>query len=309
MTDNFADRLTEAVRKKKAPVCVGLDPLADRLPASFAGAVRENPATAIGSFCTEVIAVVREFVPAIKVNIAFFERHGVEGFRAYEHVVQAARDAGLLVIGDIKRGDIGHSTTQYALAHLGAGAEASAPCAKSDAVTVHPFMGIDSVGPFIDVGRAHGQGVFVLVQTSNRSAAEIQAQCLHDGRTVSEMVAGLVQQWASDEGLIGSSGYSCVGAVVAPHADVAATRRLREIMRSCYFLVPGFGAQGRDADDVRACFKSDGSGAIVNASRSVIYAYDDPRHAADGADGWQSAVRKSCVEFCRAVQAASRLAP
>jgi len=208
--------------------------------------------------------------------------------------VAHAKAAGLLVIGDVKRADIGHSSTQYAVAHLGTDA------ALPDAVTVNPYFGYDAIKPFVDIARTTGGGLFVLVQTSNETAAQVQGLTLADGSTVCQSVARLAQSWAGAEGLIGKSGYSCVGAVVSPR-DLESTVRIRELMPNCIFLVPGFGAQGRTADEVAKCFKTDGTGAIVAASRSVIYAYEDKKYRDLGAD-WPRCVREACEEFVATVR-------
>jgi orotidine-5'-phosphate decarboxylase len=293
--DHFADRLTAAIREKDAPVCVGLDPLIERLPVAVREAHPDEPWTAILVYGREVIRAVAPFVAAVKINIAFFERYQAEGVRVYHQLVAEARESGLLVIGDVKRADIGHSSTQYAVAHLG-GAGAGMP----DAVTVNPYFGYDAIGPFVDLARETGRGLFVLVQTSNESASQVQGLTLADGSTVCQNVAQLVQSWAGAAGLVGKCGYSCVGAVVSPR-DLESTERIRALMPNCLFLVPGFGAQGRTANEVAKCFKSDGTGAIVTASRSVIYAYEDAKYRAT-AHNWQRCIAEACGEFVAAVR-------
>jgi len=247
-----------------------------------------------------VIRIVAPHVPAIKVNIAFFERYGHEGIRVYFELVRCARDADLIVIGDVKRADIGHSSTQYAHAHLGDLKPAG--LIAPDAITVNPYFGFDTIRPFIDIARDTGRGLFVLVQTSNASAAEVQNVALSDGSTLCQHVARLVQTWASGEGLVGSSNYSCVGAVVSPR-DIESTQRIRTLMPNCLFLVPGFGAQGRTVEEVAECFNADGTGAIVNASRSVIYAYRDERYSETCGDDWQAGVDQACRDFVNAIRA------
>ena len=196
------------------------------------------------------------------------------------------------MIGDVKRADIGHTTAQYAHALLAdpLGSEGAAP----DAVTVNPYFGIDGVGPFIDIARQTGRGLFVLVQTSNASAAEVQGLALADGGTLCQQVGRTVQQWAVGDGLVGAEGYSAVGAVVSPR-DLESTEVIRELMPNCIFLVPGFGAQGRTAEEVARCFKRDGTGAIVTASRSVIYAHANDRYADDG--DWRRCVERACGDL------------
>lgn len=295
MAGHFGDRLLAAIKMKNAPVCVGLDPLIERLPPAIRTAHDHRPWEAILAYGQGVIRVVAPFVPAIKINIAFFEPFGADGFRVYRQLVADAKKAGLVVIGDVKRADIGHSSAQYALAHLGeAGPE------FVDAVTVNPYFGYDAIAPFVDCSLRTGGGLFVLVQTSNETASQVQGLELADGSTVCQSVARLVQSWASAEGLIGDSGYSCVGAVVSPR-DLESTVRIRAWMPNCIFLVPGFGAQGRSAEEVAKCFKPDGTGAIVAASRSVIYAYEDSKYGSAGAD-WQQCVGAACKDFVAAVR-------
>ena len=312
MTQPFGDRLVAAIEAKQAPACVGLDPVLKRLPPGLpraAGAGEsEDPAAAaaLQEFCLGVIETIAPLVPVVKVNIAFFERYHAPGVDAYYRVVQAAQQAGLLVIGDVKRADIGHSTTQYAQAQLApiAGPRAQAG-ATPDAVTLNPYLGYDTITPFTEIARTHGRGMFVLVQTSNPSAVEVQGLILQDGRPFCLRVAELVQEWAQQEGLIGASGYSAIGAVVSP-GPAADTAQIRAAMPNCIFLVPGFGAQGRSADDVRVCFKSDGKGALVTASRSVIYAYDDESTLSAAGGDWRRCVEAGALEFVDALRRVTR---
>ncbi|MGD2109016.1 MAG: orotidine-5'-phosphate decarboxylase [Phycisphaerae bacterium] len=314
MVTSFGDRLANAIREKNTPACVGLDPLIERLPPPVlveAGITlddRDAPtaeidlgaaADALRSFGREVIRTVAPHVPAVKINIAFFERYYADGLRVYYELIHEARELGLLVIGDVKRADIGHSTVQYAKAQL-RGLD-RADIAAPDAVTVNPYFGYDAIRPFVDVARQTGRGLFVLVQTSNESAAQVQGLALSDGSTVCQAVGELVQTWATGEGLVGNSGYSSIGAVVSPR-DLESTERIRAAMPNCLFLVPGFGAQGRTADEVARCFKHDGTGAIVNASRSVIYAYQDERYRAGNGEDWRRCIEQGCRDFVSAVR-------
>ena len=310
---HFADRLMARARSLSAPVCVGLDPLLERLPAEIrkrrgipdvgdpnaAPVDHEAAAAALTDFGRGFIESVAALVPAVKINIAFFEPYRDAGVRAYYELVSQAHRAGLLVIGDVKRADIGHSTQQYALAHLGG--EGAQDSSIPDAVTVNPYFGIDGVRPFLDQARNTNRGVFVLVQTSNESAADVQGLFLADGTTLGDRMAALVESWAAPTELLGASGYSCIGAVVSPR-DLAATRRVRELMPHCLFLVPGFGAQGRTADEVATCFRADGSGAIVNASRSVMFAYDDARYRTTVGADWRKCIESACRDFVTAVR-------
>lgn len=317
MNKHFGDRLTEAVAQKDAPVCVGFDPLIQRLPIElckefntddtreherWSRADRAVLADAILAYGRGVVDAVAPYVPAIKINIAFFEPYYAEGLRAYFQMVRYAKDAGMIVIGDIKRADIGHSTTQYAEAHLGAVEPADEDgFGLPDAVTLNPYFGYDGIRPFIELARERGRGLFILTQTSNESAVEVQGVKLADESTLCHRVAELVQTWGQDKGLIGERGYSCIGAVVSPR-DVELSRELRSMMPNCIFLVPGFGAQGRTAEEVSTCFNADGTGAIVSASRSVIYAYENVRYQGTCKDGWQSCIAKAAEDLVTSIR-------
>jgi len=266
--DHFADRLIAAAADKGAPVCVGLDPVLDRLPASIAAANQGEPLAAIHAFCLGVIEAVAPHVPAVKPQSACFERYGGAGVAAYHDVVRAARDAGLLAVGDAKRGDIGLSSGHYAAAlldgrdHDGVGA---------DAVTLSPYMGRDSLRPFVEQAAGSGRGVFVLVRTSNPGSSDLQSLRLADGGTVADAAAALTASLGEPH--IGASGFSAVGAVVgATHPSELAS--LRERMPRQVFLLPGVGAQGATADAVKPAFDTHGRGGLVTASRSVLYAFD-----------------------------------
>ena len=309
MSVHFADRLLSAIRQKGSPACVGIDPVYALLPADITAQSgldddtnTESSLDAILEFCRTIIRIVASQVPAVKINSAFFERYYAEGVEGYYSLVQEAADAGLVVIGDVKRGDIGHTSGFYARAHLSDPEFVNlAGQVAPDAVTVNAYFGMDGLRPFLDVARNEGRGVFALVQTSNESAVEIQGLTLDDGMKVSERVGLLVNNWAGDDGLVGSSGYSCLGAVVSPR-DEASTIKLRALMPNCIFLVPGFGAQGRTAEQVRHCFKADGTGALVTASRSVIYAYDDMKYLEMYTSEWEKCVEHACRDFVAALK-------
>ena len=294
MADNFADRLLKAVREKGSPVCVGVDPVYERLPDELQGA-DDSPAAragAIREYSRRLLDVIAPIVPAVKPQIAYFELYRELGLKAYFDVVQYARKLGLVVIGDVKRGDIGPTASAYAAAHLGG---EDAP----DAVTVNGYFGADGLKPFADHAE-RGKGLFVLVRTSNPSAAAVQD--FSDGANTPfyEHMARLVARFGQEPPLVGSSGYSCVGAVVgATWPDEA--RRLREVMPQQIFLVPGYGAQGGTAKDCAACFKDDGTGAIVNASRSVIFAYREEQYK--DLD-WLEAVQRAAVAFAEDIRKA-----
>lgn len=263
-------------------MCVGLDPVVNKLPDVLGGL---EPVAAIERFCLEVIEAVAEHVPAIKPQIACFERYGSAGYAVYERVITAGREAGLFVIGDAKRGDIGTTSAHYASGLLVGEEDGAVGC---DALTVNSYLGMDGIEPFYKAAATTGLGLFALVRTSNPGGDKLQGLKLDDGRTVAEAVADQVADLGCSE--LGESGYSLLGAVVgATKPDDAAS--LRQRMPQQIFLVPGFGAQGGSAQDVRACFKSDGTGAIITASRSVIYAYNP----ADS--DWPAAIALAAVEL------------
>lgn len=304
MPENFADRLLKAIAAKQTPAVVSIDPVYARLPAAIAEHRELNDENdseaaldAVLEFCRNVIQVVSPHVPAIKLNSAFFERYYSEGVEGYFELVQEATERDLIVIGDVKRGDVGHSSELYAAAHLADSDFTNLPdVLGADAVTVNGYFGTDGVRPFLTIAEGAGKGFFVLVRTSNESAAELQDVITADGRKVYEVMAGLVAQWGSQAGLTGVRGYSSVGAVVSTK-DAETARRLRELMPRSIFLVPGYGAQGLTAEQCAAFFKSDGSGAIVSAGRSVIYAYEQPHYLEMYASEWKKCIERACQDF------------
>ncbi len=303
MPPPFSDRLAEAVRSKASALVVGLDPQLDQLPLELLQAararhadVREQAAAAIRAFDAAVIEAVAPYAVAVKPQSAFYERWGAPGIVAWEHAVETARAAGLLVIGDVKRGDIGSTAAAYAEGHL---ASPGRPAARVDAVTLNPLLGTDSVAPFLEVMAAQGAGCFVLVRTSNPSASELQDLPVQ-GRPLHEHVAALVARWG--QGHLGACGYSSVGAVVGATAP-AELRRLRELLPRAWFLVPGVGAQGATAADVAPAFDGRGLGALVNSSRGILYAYGDP-----AAPDWRARVRSAARSLRDQLQLAASAA-
>lgn len=302
---HFADCLLAAIEQKGSPICVGLDPVYERLPSVLReeyggdlGVKDDVPprVEAIEAFCSGVIWAVAEHVPAVKLQSACFERYHGPGMAAFFRVVDEAKRNGLIVIADAKRGDIGTSSDHYAATffeHPDGEQEQQSP----DALTVNGYLGIDGIQPFIDVATKKDAGLFVLVRTSNPGGDALQSLGLTDGRTVAEAVADLVRQ--AGEQHVGERGYSHVGAVVGATKPQDAAR-LRERMPEQLFLVPGFGAQGGSAEDVRACFKPDGSGAIITASRSVIYAFEK---ANEKDEDWTKAVGAAAAKMKRDVAA------
>ena len=298
MHDHFADHLLAAIEAKGSPVCVGLDPVYERLPAELLAAdcsccAATGRVEAIRTFCRTVLEIVAPIVPAVKPQIGYFEIYRHLGVELYFEMVRYARELGLVVIGDVKRGDIGSTAGAYAAGHL-------LGDTSPDAITVNGYFGSDGLDPFIDVASVQGKGVFVLVRTSNPSAVAIQDFTDASGKTFYEHMAEQVAAAGAD--FVGDSGYSCLGAVVgATYPDEA--RLLRKIMPEQIFLVPGYGAQGASAADCAASFKEDGTGAIVNASRSVLFAYS--RDGSDGAD-WKRSVETAAKALAADIAAAVR---
>jgi orotidine-5'-phosphate decarboxylase len=266
----FADRLAEAVRRKQSQLVVGLDPVLAQLPEEVRGG---SDAVAFERFCCGIVDAVAEHAVAVKPQSAFFEALGADGVRAFEHVCDYARAAGLLVIADVKRGDIGSTARAYAAAFIEPRGEA---LPLADSMTVNPYLGGDSLEPFLDACRTAGAGLFCLVKTSNPGGADVQDVTLSDGRPLWQHVAGLVDAWGSD--LVGETGLSSVGAVVGATfpQEVAEARRL---LPRAVLLLPGVGAQGGSPADLAGAFTTGAAGALVSASRSVIYA-----HGASGGD-------------------------
>jgi orotidine-5'-phosphate decarboxylase len=296
VTQHFADRLQAAIAAKGTPACVGLDPVFAKIPeALHARYGPEQSVAALREFGHEILAIVADLVPVVKINIAFFEPYRGPGLELYFELVARARRQGLIVIGDVKRGDIGHTSMAYARAQLADSEAGPGP----DAITLSGYLGWDGIAPFDEVCRAQGKGLFVLVHTSNPSAGELQHAELADGSNVAARMAELVNDWAVAEGAQGTSGFSHIGAVVAP-GNTARAYELRRLMPHSIFLVPGFGAQGRSTEQVAACFHPDGGGALVNSSRGVINAYLEASPG-PGAS-WQDTVRTACAAFVTALR-------
>jgi orotidine-5'-phosphate decarboxylase len=285
----FADQMAAAVRKTGSITCVGLDPRKDQLPAPLRDSVRNNTDTewaeAYCQFCCEIIDVVAGIVPCVKPQAAFFEALGPQGMVALGSVIQHARQAGLLVITDGKRNDIGSTATAYADAYLGA----ASPWG-SDSLTVSPYLGRDSLEPFVEVCQERDAGIFVLVKTSNPGGGLFQDRQT-DGQTVYQAVAQLLTEL--NQGRIGTSGYGPAGAVVgATYPEQLA--ELREAMPTSWILVPGFGAQGGAAADVMLGLDAQGLGAVVNNSRNLIFAHARQEYRDRFGDArWQDAVAEA----------------
>lgn len=283
----FSDRLAERVRARRSPVCVGLDPRIGSLPEGLRPAADASPgdvAVAFRQFCCGVIDCVASLVPIVKPQAAFFEQLGPPGMAVLGEVIRHAVERDLLVVLDGKRNDIGSTAEAYADAYLGRGPRSAW---GSDALTVSPYLGEDSLQPFIHQCDARDAGIFVLVKTSNPGGGWLQDH-VADGLTIYQHVADLVT--AQNRDRLGQSGYGPVGAVVgATYPEQLA--ELRERMPTGWILIPGFGAQGGAADDVRGGFDRNGLGAIVNSSRHIIFAHSRPKFAQKYGHGrWQEAV-------------------
>ncbi len=295
-------KLIEGIRRTGAPIVVGLDPQLAFVPkpllyAAFAekGETLEGAADAIYAFNCGIVDAVADLVPAVKPQIAMYEQYGLPGLQAFAKTVEYCHSKGLLVIGDVKRGDIGSTSGAYAAAHLGTvkvGSNEYAPFGE-DFATVNPYLGTDGVKPFIDVCRSHDKGIFVLVKTSNPSSGEFQDRLI-DGRPLYEIVGEKVHQWGLDA--VDASGWSDVGAVVgATYPEMG--RVLREIMPKCFILVPGYGAQGGSGKDLIPFFDRDGLGAIVNSSRGIIAAWQKEAYSRFGAEHYAEAARQAVLDM------------
>jgi orotidine-5'-phosphate decarboxylase len=296
-TATFADRLADAVERKRSQLVVGLDPRLEMLPVELRGESvlgRGESANAYARFCCGIVDAVAPYAVAVKPQVAFFEGLGSDGFAALERVCGYARAAGLLVIADGKRGDIGSTARAYAGAYLEP-RDGEPPLA--DALTVNPYLGGDSVEPFLQACRLHGAGIFCLVRTSNSGATDLQELTLSDGRRVWQHVAELVEGWGAD--LIGERGLSSVGAVVGATAP-RAVAEARKLLPQSVLLLPGVGAQGAGPADVARAFTSGPASALVTASRSVIFAYRN-----GNGDDWRSAAGAEAARLRSEVWSAS----
>ncbi len=272
------DTLIEKIKEKGNPTVAGLDPKLAYLPEEMKkkafdqyGETFEGAANAIFEFNKELIDALYDIVPAVKPQSAYYEMYGIEGIKCLKKTIDYAKEKGMYVILDAKRGDIGATSEAYATAYLGNTeiGEKTEPAFDADCLTVNPYLGSDGVMPFVKMCESRNKGIFALVKTSNKSSGELQ-DLKSGGRYIYEVVADLVKEWGSTT--IGMYGYSNVGAVVgATYPEQAEV--LRKLMPHTYFLVPGYGAQGGGAKDVVPCFNNDGMGAIVNASRSIMCAY------------------------------------
>jgi len=300
MSTNFADRLVAACREKRSSVCVGIDPRVKLLPAEFRPK-RDTPndqAQAIADWGRELVAVIAPLVPVIKPNIAFYEALGAAGVRAYHETVIAAQEKGLIVIGDVKRGDMGSTAEAYAEAHFG--------LFGVDAITLNPYLGRDSIEPYLAHCRAAGKGVFILVKTSNPGSTDLQDLWVGDMR-LSQHVAKMVKDIGADPSLVGKCGLSAVGAVTGGTFPDE-LRVLRAAMPATPLLVPGYGAQGGTAADCAKAYLPGGIGAVVNSSRGITFAFRAGDHLERfGEKRWRDSVAAAVYEMSDALAVATGL--
>ncbi|MBE5971824.1 MAG: orotidine-5'-phosphate decarboxylase [Lachnoclostridium sp.] len=295
------NQLVQKIQKTKAPICVGLDPMLGYIPShivqkAFAeyGETLEGAAEAVWQFNKEIVDHTYDLIPSVKPQIAMYEQFGIEGLKAYAKTVEYCQQKGLIVIGDVKRGDIGSTSSAYAVGHLGKVKVGSNICSgfNTEFITVNPYLGTDGVKPFVDVCNEQDKGIFVLVKTSNPSSGEFQDKLI-DGRPLYELVAEKVVEWG-DASMDGA--YSNVGAVVgATYPEMS--KILRKLMPRTYFLVPGYGAQGGTAQDLKHCFNEDGLGAIVNSSRGIIAAYKQEKYSKFGPEHFAEASRQAVIDM------------
>ena len=286
------DTLIEQIKAKKNPCIVGIDPEWGKIPECYKAGTASAP-EAILHWALDVVDAVADVVPAVKPQMAFFEVFGADGIRVHQKVVDYAHEKGLIVVDDSKRGDIGNTASAYAYAHLAKDGPINA-----DFLTVSPFLGTDSLQPFVDVALRDGKGLFILVKTSNPSSVEISEATNARGETVRDWLAGYVN--TVGQACIGAYGYSSIGAVVGATFPEEA-RKLRKIMHNNLFLVPGFGAQGGTAADIVPCFNEDGLGAIVSSSRGVLYHHLDLAEFDGSREMYLQIVRNQAMEMRRAV--------
>lgn len=303
------DKLIEKIQKTGAPIVVGLDPMMKFVPdhikkTAFTqkGETLEGAAEAVWLYNKEIIDKTYDLIPAVKPQIAMYEQFGIPGLCAFERTVAYCKEKGLVVIGDIKRGDIGSTSAAYAAAHLGKVQVGNSLCAgfDEDFVTVNPYLGSDGVQPFIDVCREEQKGIFVLVKTSNPSSGEFQDRMVSTGgitfseQALYELVGMKVEEWGGQ--LMGRKGYSSVGAVVgATYPEQG--KVLRKVMPHAFILVPGYGAQGASGKDLIHFFDENRLGAIVNSSRGIIAAYQNEKYSAFGAENFADASRQAVLDM------------
>lgn len=294
-------KLIAKIQKTNAPIVVGLDPMLNYIPeqikaAAFAefGETLEGAAEAVWQYNKAIVDEVYDLIPAVKPQIAMYEQFGIPGLQAFKRTVDYCKEKDLVVIGDVKRGDIGSTSAAYATAHLGqvqVGSQLLTPFGE-DFATVNPYLGSDGIKPFLEVCREEKKGIFILVKTSNPSSGEFQDRLI-DGKPLYELVGEKVAEWA--DSCMGDQ-YSYVGAVVgATYPEMGKT--LRKVMPKSFILVPGYGAQGGKGADLVHFFNEDGLGAIVNSSRGIIAAYKQEKYAKFGAEHFAQASRAAVEDM------------
>lgn len=302
------NRLVENIKKTGAPIVVGLDPMLKYIPEKIQkkafdefGETLEGAAEAIWQFNKEIVDKTYDLIPAVKPQIAMYEQFGIPGLAAFKKTVDYCREKGLVVIGDIKRGDIGSTSSAYAVGHIGkvqVGSKVYAPF-DEDFVTVNPYLGSDGVNPFIDVCKEEKKGLFILVKTSNPSSGEFQDRLI-DGKPLYELVGEKVAEWGAS--CMGDE-YSYIGAVVgATYPEMGEI--LRKVMPKSYILVPGYGAQGGKGKDLVHFFNEDGLGAIVNSSRGIIAAYKQEKYSRYGEENFGDASRAAVEDMAADIKEA-----
>ena len=302
------NKLVANIKKTNAPIVVGLDPMLNYIPEhvqkkAFAeyGETLEGAAEAIWQFNKEIVYKTYDLIPAVKPQIAMYEQFGIPGLVAFKKTVDYCKEKGLVVIGDIKRGDIGSTSAAYAVGHVGrvqVGSKTYVPF-DEDFVTVNPYLGSDGVDPFVKVCKEENKGIFVLVKPSNPSSGEFQDR-LVDGKPLYEIVGEKVAEWGASH--MGDK-YSYVGAVVGATYPERA-KVLRKVMPKAYILVPGYGAQGVKGKDLVHFFNEDGLGAIVNSSRGIIAAYKQEAYAKFGAENFGEASRAAVQDMVEDIKGA-----
>lgn len=295
------NKLVDKIRKTNAPIVVGLDPMMNYIPEhiikkAFAeyGETLEGAAEAVWQYNKGIIDATYDLIPAVKPQIAMYEQFGIEGLKAFKRTCEYAKEKDLVVIGDIKRGDIGSTSAAYATGHLGKVKVGSNTFSafEEDFVTVNPYLGTDGVKPFVDVCKEENKGLFILVKTSNPSSGEFQDRII-DGRPLYEWVGEKVAEWGADH--MGKE-YSYIGAVVgATYPEMG--KILRKQMPKTFILVPGYGAQGGKGKDLVHFFNEDGLGAIINSSRGIIAAYKQEAYAKFGAENYAEASRQATLDM------------
>jgi len=298
------DKLIKKIKETENPTVVGLDPRLSYIPDYIIqnsyrkyGKTLKGAAKAMYKFNKKIIDQIYDIVPAVKPQIAMYERYGIEGLKTYLKTIEYAKQKGLIIIGDIKRSDIASTAQAYSDGHIGkADVDGNMyEVFNEDFITLNPYLGSDSITPFLEDCKKYEKGLFILAKTSNPNSGEIQ-DLIVDGMPLYEKIGSLISKWGEE--LIGQYGFSEVGAVVgATHPEQA--KRLREIMPHTFFLVPGYGAQGGKAEDLAVCFNDDGLGAIVNSSRGIIAAHtkDNYKDCFDNEKDFAKAARKAVIDM------------